>query len=436
MKLRDLLILIHKTAISNDINSVFITGGTPRDKILNLIKPNELNDLDITTGDKTIHNLAVEVELELKKHYNIKTTQGDDGHRSIIFPGNKFKLDFSSNFILPNIDELLYHLGIKNPTNMQREMFSRDFTCNALLMTLDLKTIKDPIHLGLKDIKKKVLTTCLDPNITLRYNTNRIIRTIYLSAKLDFDVDPKITEWISKNKELVRLSSDKYLIKNVDKAMNKNPERAIDLINKMNLWDYLPITDKLKPHMKRKTAQFFRRNLDYNELDEKYSYNEKLEQGWEGNPNGWMPENNPIFQEDPYPFNQYYPPGEIVDKEHYYTDRSDKQPDDDELDDIKERRLKRLKRIKRMQKLKEMKGKNEPILEPTPFYSSLYGYTGFEGAMTSPLEYYSGGIMDEPGAITNNPYNDTYQGNSFSIASKNERILIRAMILRDVIGKP
>lgn len=69
------------------------------------------------------------------------------------------------------------------------------------------------------------------------------------------------------------------------------------------------------------------------------------------------------------------------------------------------------------------------MIQPHPFYSSLYGYTGFEGAMSSPLEYYSGSITDEPGDTTNNPYNTVYQ----LASGENERITIRSMILKDFI---
>lgn len=237
----------------------YVCGGTPRDKLLGLIK-NEVSDLDITTGDKTVHNLATEFSLELKKNYTIESKQMDDGHTSV-FIGD-FKVDFSSNFIAPHIDELLLCKGIKRPTDMQREMFSRDFTCNSLLMTLDLKKIKDPTKEGLPDIKKKVLKTCLDTDTTLRYNPNRIIRVVYLAAKLDFDVDPEIIKWISENKDLIRLSSDHYLAKNIDKAMAKNPERAIHIINKANMWDAIPTTDSLRPYLNKKNAQF-KANYDY-----------------------------------------------------------------------------------------------------------------------------------------------------------------------------
>ena len=97
----------------------------------------------------------------------------------------------SSNFNTPNITELLVKQGIKEPTDLQREMYSRDFTCNALLLDLDLKTVIDPTKQGVKDIHAKVIRTCLAPEITLTANKNRVVRAIYLAAKLDFDLDPK-----------------------------------------------------------------------------------------------------------------------------------------------------------------------------------------------------------------------------------------------------
>ena len=165
----------------------------------------------------------------------------------------------------------------------------------------------------------------------------------------------------------------------------------------------------------------------------KYSYND-------ANPNGWMPENNSFFQEDPYPFNQYYPPGEIVDRDDYNERQSNHQRDGKDFEEFnqfkRKNRIKRLKRLRKLLKLKNMK-KKKNVFQPHPFFSSPYGYTGFEGTTTSPLEYYSGSIMDEPGSITNNPYNDTYQGNSFANAnSRSERIRLRGMIFKEYIIKP
>lgn len=161
----------------------------------------------------------------------------------------------------------------------------------------------------------------------------------------------------------------------------------------------------------------------------KFSYNE-------ANSNSWGTEGNSFFQEDPYPFNQYYPPGMIDYRDEHTDSMSNRQRDGKEFEEFdKFKRKKRLNKLRKLLKLKNMKRKKN-VFQPTPFYSSMYGYTGFEGAMTSPLEYYSGGIMEEPGAITNNPYNNSYQGGSFSGASsRSERMKIRGMIFKDYIRK-
>lgn len=162
------------------------------------------------------------------------------------------------------------------------------------------------------------------------------------------------------------------------------------------------------------------KSIEY--LINKYSYND--------DPVADMPDSNTFYQEDPDPYNQYYPPGEIKDNEDYGDQMGNRQRDGNEFEEFKEFRKKRkLERIKKLLKLRKKKKKN--VFQPTPFYSSEYGYTGFEGAMTSPLEYYSGSIMDEPGAITNNPYNNTYQ----QASDRSERIKIRGMIFKDYIRK-
>jgi tRNA nucleotidyltransferase/poly(A) polymerase len=261
MKLRDLLNILQSVAKEHDISQPYIVGGIPRDRMLGIIK-NEVPDLDICTGNNLVKNLAKEFSIILGKQVSIETKTMNDGHISV-FIGD-FKIDFSSDFVVPGIDKLLFTRGIKNPTDMQKELFSRDFTANALLLTLDLKTIKDPIHMGINDINKKILKTCLTPEITLTSNRNRIVRVIYLSAKLDFDVDPNIIKFISEHKNLIKSSSETYIKKNIDRAMKYNSERALYIINKTKLWDVLPIADTLLPYSKNVVAQI-RRNFDYGE---------------------------------------------------------------------------------------------------------------------------------------------------------------------------
>lgn len=243
MKLKELLNIMGTIASEREYSQPFICGGTPRDKYLK--KLDNVNDLDITTGDKSVHLLAKDVSKVLGKQYQISSKVADDGHATV-FIGD-LKVDFSSNFITPGIDKFLIARGIKNPTNMQRELYSRDFTCNALLMSFDLKTIIDPINRGLKDIQNKKIVCCLDPSITLTSNKNRVVRAIYLAAKLGFDVDEKIINWVKKNPESIRLGSESSLTQKLNKALDYDPQKTLKLLTEMNLWNHIPITERLYP---------------------------------------------------------------------------------------------------------------------------------------------------------------------------------------------
>lgn len=209
----------------------------------------QIADIDITNGDKTIDYLSQEFYLELRKQFNVKRTTAQDGH-STIFLGN-FKMDFSSNFNVPGIDKLLLQKGIKQPTSMQREMFSRDFTCNALLLAFDLKTLTDPTHQGFADIKAKMIKTCLAPEITLTSNKNRVIRAVYLAAKLDFDVDPKIIAYVKAHPDTVKISTHKVTIEKLNEAFKRDADKASHLLTQMGLWNYIPIPESVYPYYQK-----------------------------------------------------------------------------------------------------------------------------------------------------------------------------------------
>lgn len=228
----------------------YICGGTPRDRYLKHLE--NISDVDITTGDKTVQYLSQELGAELSKKYNVTVRNHDDGHSSIYI--GSFKMDFSSNYNVPNIEEILRQKGIEKPTEMQKEMYSRDFTCNSLLLSLDLKNLVDPTKQGFPDIKDRMIRTCLDPQITLTSNRNRVIRAIYLASKLDFDIDPSIIEFVQKNPASVKIASEKVLNEKLNEAFNRDGDKAAHYITKMGIWDQIPITEVVQPYyMKRAT---------------------------------------------------------------------------------------------------------------------------------------------------------------------------------------
>ena len=251
MKLRELLLAIEKIANNKGLSRPYIVGGLVRDKLLDRVE--NIEDVDLTTGDAGIHSLAKHLAVKLGNEAIYK--EMPDGHASINIK-NDIKLDFSSNFIVPGITSLLVEAGIDRPTEMQKELYSRDFTCNTALMTLDLETILDPTGLAVEDINKKIIRTCLPPEITLGLDsdaTKRIIRVVYMSAKLNFDIDPSIIDWVRENPQKVAEPSRDYLTKKIESSLNYNEERTIQALNDMNLWSYVPAVSRLAPYMIRST---------------------------------------------------------------------------------------------------------------------------------------------------------------------------------------
>jgi len=242
LKLEELLKIISKTAVDHPkIGIPYLCGGTPRDYLMGNLE--KISDLDITTGTKTIDYLAENVLNILNKQYNIPNHVAKDGHISLHI--GDLKLDFSSNFIEPNIINHLKAIGIKYPTAIQQEMFSRDFTCNSLLLTLDFKQLLDPTGKGKEDVKNKIIKTCLSPEITFQNSTNRVIRSIYLAVKLGFEISPDIIDYVKAHPETTAISSQKAMTEKLNKSLSIDREKTIRLITAMGIWDYIPVDNSL-----------------------------------------------------------------------------------------------------------------------------------------------------------------------------------------------
>jgi len=250
MKLRQILRTMQRVQEKIGASPAYIVGGTSRDKYLGRLE--NVADIDITNGNKSIEYLSAEFANELKKEYQLTRKVMEDGH-STIFLGN-LKIDFSSNFNVPNITVILQQMGIPHPTDMQKEIFSRDFTCNALLISLDLKTLIDPTERGFRDIGARKIRTCLSPEITLTSNRNRVVRAIYLATKLDFDVDTSIIEFVRDNPSVINVSTKKVMKEKLDEAFTRDPNKASYLVSEMGLWNHIPISNAIYPYYMRASA--------------------------------------------------------------------------------------------------------------------------------------------------------------------------------------
>lgn len=244
MKLREILKIIENISKDKGYSQPYLCGGLVRDKYrddLSLI-----NDIDITTGDKTVFLLADSIFEYFSKKFDLKTRTNNDGHKSIEFAN--LKIDFSSNFNHPLAEQEMVKKNI-NVTNLLKEMYSRDFTCNALLSDMTFTKIFDPTTKGASSINEKKLIAPLSPEITF-HDDKRLIRAIYLAAKLNYDLSEDCVEYLKTSDLFVNQGS--FLKNKIDESLDMNAEKSLKIINDCNLWDRIPMTEKLYSFYKDK----------------------------------------------------------------------------------------------------------------------------------------------------------------------------------------
>jgi tRNA nucleotidyltransferase/poly(A) polymerase len=248
MLIRDLLDIISKLADANHLSKPYLVGGVVRDKLLGILS--KVEDLDITCGDEGSFQLP---QLLKETIPNISIKVQPDHHSQIIIDG--IKVDFSSNYRSPQISAVLNSAGLKNPTELQKEAYSRDFTCCALLMDLNVKEVLDPTGMGVGDIQKKILRTCLPARITLADNLKRIPRVFYLAAKLNFSVDDEIIKWIGSNGNQIQSIRQAYVVTKLNQAVQYNKAMTIDLLDRCRLWQHLPPIPSLSEEQIKRLRQ-------------------------------------------------------------------------------------------------------------------------------------------------------------------------------------
>lgn len=236
MKLSELLYKLQKIAKDYDIAEPFIVGGLPRDMAFGL--PHNIKDIDVTTGDKDSFALALAAS---RTWPNANFRSYDDGHSSIDF--KNIRLDFSNNFNLPNIDKLLKNIGIKEPREIEKEIYSRDFTINTLLQPMDFS--KEPIDItgkALRDIEHKILRTPVDPEFTIGYDVRRILRAVKLILKFDLNPKSDLEDAMIKYRGGIAELPINFVKKQVNEMLNINAKEAIKLLTKYKLLPIIPLS--------------------------------------------------------------------------------------------------------------------------------------------------------------------------------------------------
>jgi len=126
--------------------------------------------------------------------------------------------------------------------SIEEDLNRRDFTINAIAASLLKKNygdLYDPLG-GIKDLQKKILITPLDPDITFKDDSLRILRGIRFASQLDFELSPYIKDSMIKQKKYLNNISKERITEEIIKILKtKRPSIGLNLLCELKISDYV-----------------------------------------------------------------------------------------------------------------------------------------------------------------------------------------------------
>lgn len=104
---------------------------------------------------------------------------------------------------------------------LQDDQNRRDFTINALAISLNersLGDLLDPFD-GVNDLQAKIIRTPLDPDITYSDDPLRMMRAIRFATQLNFTIEKKSLEAITKNADRLKIITRERVMVEVNKIL-------------------------------------------------------------------------------------------------------------------------------------------------------------------------------------------------------------------------
>ena len=189
----------------------YIIGGFVRDLILK--RPSK--DIDIVSIGSGIElaelvagQLGPDVHVSIFKTFG--TAQIRQGDLEIEFVGAR-KESYSPDSRKPAVED----------GTLQDDQNRRDFTINAMGISLSRSNFGDLIDPfeGVKDLRKKIIRTPLEPGITFSDDPLRMMRAIRFASQLNFDIEPDTFDAIISMRDRIEIVSKERISDELNKII-------------------------------------------------------------------------------------------------------------------------------------------------------------------------------------------------------------------------
>jgi tRNA nucleotidyltransferase (CCA-adding enzyme) len=232
--------------MKSEFVNMYIVGGAVRDIIMN----KRVHDIDVAIEVSSYKELKELIEdfdctiyLEKEEFGIIRARAGDKLYeriRSVL--GEKYKDENITrvfDFAITRSDgEYLdgRHPEKIIPTDIHNDLLRRDFTINAMAISLDTSLIIDD-HNGISDIKRGVIKCVGDPIDRFNEDALRIIRALRFSITHNMKLDMHLEDIISINGYRLLSEanvSNERIREELMKMFSYNTLSSLKLLNKYN----------------------------------------------------------------------------------------------------------------------------------------------------------------------------------------------------------
>ena len=192
----------------------YLVGGYIRDLILGRL--NSLIDVDIIVPKN-----AIKVGKKIADKFQGKFIILDDEREVIRIIFKHISIDIASQI----------------STSITTDLFSRDFSINAIAFSFEKKFLIDPSN-GIKDLQLSLLRTNSKQN--LLDDPLRILRCFRFVSELNFNVDVNLINFIKIYKNQLSLVANERINFEIKRIIRGGKaSQAIKLINKLKVFDHI-----------------------------------------------------------------------------------------------------------------------------------------------------------------------------------------------------